>query len=111
VAETIREHLKRRARLSLLIVLCGIGLLSVCVAVAPRVHAAGALALIVFALMAVGSIAAAAGMRCPGCGRWYTRDDYARFTWFFLREPDACPRCGESYDAPWRKWSRTPGPH
>jgi hypothetical protein len=42
----------------------------------------------------------------PKGGRWYARSDYARFTWFFLSEPDACPRCGESYDAPWRKWSK-----
>jgi hypothetical protein len=104
--ETIRQHLKRRARLSLLII--GVGMLLMLV-LTPLMHYgtwAGCLVIGIFVAMAVGSIASCAGMRCPNCGRWYSRGDYARFTWFFLSEPDVCPRCGESYDAPWRKWSK-----
>ena len=106
--ETIRQHVKRRALISLAVVLVGIGLLWVLIAIAPYApRTAQVLAVFILAGIVVGSLAAAAGMRCPRCGRRYTRNDYARFAWFFLSEPEACPRCGESYDAPWRKWTKT----
>ena len=107
MAETIREHLKRRAQLSLQSVMAGVGLMFLALWLEEFIDWAGVLMIVVFVVSALASIAAAGGMRCPGCGRWFSRGEYAAFTWPFFKEPESCPRCGQSYDAPWRKWRKS----
>jgi hypothetical protein len=98
--ETIRQHIKRRARLSMRILLWYFVVMIGLLAIARNRPWGGPLAGTLFVAMGV-SLVWAAWIRCPKCGRWLSRNEFARFSWWFLREPDACPRCGVSYETPW----------
>jgi endogenous inhibitor of DNA gyrase (YacG/DUF329 family) len=56
-------------------------------------------AVLVFGTMAIGLLWSGS-VKCPRCGRRFSRNDFARFAWPFLTEPDSCPECGVSLDAP-----------
>jgi hypothetical protein len=65
--ETIRQHIKRRARLSMLILLCYFVLMIGLLAIGRNQSWVGPLVGIVFITMAV-SLIWAAWLRCPRCG-------------------------------------------
>ena len=104
---TIRQHLRRRSKIALLFLLGGMGLTLVLVWVARFAPWLQALAPITFMAAVIGGTVPCTFQRCPGCGRWFDRGEYAGFTWPFAREPIACSRCGLSYDTEWRKYKRT----
>ena len=78
--ETIREHLKRRGRLSLMILVIGAALMLVILWVEGSRHRVVARVVDAVVLVATGAgvIGACISQRCPGCGRWFTRTDYSR---------------------------------
>jgi hypothetical protein len=106
MAETIRQHLRRRTRLSLWLLVLGVGVAFVLMLGVRFAPWAADFAVLIVAGALIGSTALCSFQRCPSCGRWFDRSEYARFTWPFLREPDACTRCGLSYSEPWRKFKK-----
>jgi hypothetical protein len=97
---TIREHVRRRAKQSTAILFWAFVLMICLLAIGRNRPWVGPTVGLVFVAMVAGLIWSA-WIRCPRCGRWFSRTDLARFTWWFLREPEACPRCGVSLDTAW----------
>lgn len=98
MGESIGQYVRRRVRFTAVILAGGIATLAYLVDHRSEPWAATA-ALVVFGAMAAGLIWSGS-VKCPRCGGLFSRDDFARFAWPFLSEPDSCPECGISLDAP-----------
>jgi hypothetical protein len=96
---TIRQYIKRRIRLTAAILVGGMLLLLYLVQHRDQPGARAA-CVAVFCATAVGLLWAT-WVKCPRCGYFFSRNDFARFAWPFLDEPDQCPRCSVSLDDPY----------
>jgi hypothetical protein len=98
MSETIRQHVKRRVRLTAVVL--AVGMAAMLYLLDHRVEPwARSASLPAFAAMAVGLIWSG-WVNCPRCGYLFSRNEFARFAWPSLPEPDNCPHCGISLDSP-----------
>jgi hypothetical protein len=97
--KTIRDYLRRRVRVTAAIFVGGM-LLLIYLLGHWREHAWGRSAVIAAFCLMSAALLWSGWLKCPRCGTFVTRNDFARFAWPFLREPDTCPECGISLDTP-----------